>query len=91
MSWKIRTDALVTRFSSFHNLGKVDRTLAVVSEGAPMGKQESVLNKLRYNSNSYMGELADCYWRLPVSTRCKEHFLSFPRRQVNIKVEIGQS
>ena len=38
MSWKIRTDALVMPFSSFHNLGKLDRTLAVVSERAPMGK-----------------------------------------------------
>ena len=28
MSWKIRTNALVTPFSSFHNLGKLDRTLA---------------------------------------------------------------
>ena len=37
MSWKIRTDALVTPFSFFHNLGKLDRTLAVVSEYAPMG------------------------------------------------------
>ena len=42
MPWKIRTDALVTLFSSFHNLGKLDRTLAVVSERAPMGiKKES--------------------------------------------------
>ena len=38
MSWKIRTDALVTPFCSFHNLGKLDRALAVVSERAPMGK-----------------------------------------------------
>ena len=38
MSWKIRTDALVTAFSSFHNLGKLDRTSAVVSERTPMGK-----------------------------------------------------
>ena len=38
MSWKIRTDALVTPFSSFHNLGKLERTLAVVSECALMGK-----------------------------------------------------
>ena len=37
MSWKIRTDALVTPFSSFHNLGKLDCTLAVVNEHAPMG------------------------------------------------------
>ena len=26
MSWKVKTDALVTPFSSFHNLGKLDRT-----------------------------------------------------------------
>ena len=32
MSWKIRTDALVKPFSSFHNLGKSDRTSAVVSK-----------------------------------------------------------
>ena len=32
MSWKIRTDALVTPFPSFHDHGKLDRTLAVVSE-----------------------------------------------------------
>ena len=38
MSWKIRTVVLVTAFSSFHNLGKLDRTSAVVSERAPMGK-----------------------------------------------------
>ena len=38
MFWKIRTDAPVTPFSSFHNLGKLDRTSAVVSERAPMGK-----------------------------------------------------
>ena len=38
MSWKIRTDALVTAFSSFHDLGKLDRTSAVVSKRAPMGK-----------------------------------------------------
>ena len=38
MSWKIRTDALVTAFFSFHDLGKLDRTSAVVSERAPMGK-----------------------------------------------------
>ena len=35
MSWKIGTGALVTAFSSFHNLGKLDRTSAVVSERAP--------------------------------------------------------
>ena len=35
MSWKIRTDALVTPFSPLHNLGKLDRTSAVVSGGAP--------------------------------------------------------
>ena len=38
MSWKIRTDALVTLLSSFHNLGKLGRTLAVFSERATMGK-----------------------------------------------------
>ena len=38
MSWKIRTDALVTPFSSFQYLGQLDRTSAVVSERAPMGK-----------------------------------------------------
>ena len=38
MSWKIRNNALVTTFSSFHNLGKLDRTSAVISERAPMGK-----------------------------------------------------
>ena len=38
MSWKIRTDALVTPFSSFHKLGKLDRMSAVVSERAPIGK-----------------------------------------------------
>ena len=38
MSWKIRTDALVTPFSPLHNLGKWDRTSAVVRERAPMGK-----------------------------------------------------
>ena len=38
MSWKIRTDALVKALSCFHNLGKLDRTSAVVSERAPMGK-----------------------------------------------------
>ena len=38
MSWKVRTDALLSPFSSFHNLGKLDRTLAVVSERAPTGK-----------------------------------------------------
>ena len=29
MCWKIRTDALVTAFSSFHNLGKLDRLRSV--------------------------------------------------------------
>ena len=38
MSWKIKADALVTPFCSFHNLGKLDRTFAVVSERAPMGE-----------------------------------------------------
>ena len=38
MSWKVRTDALLSPFSSFHNLGKLGRTLAVVSEHAPMGE-----------------------------------------------------
>ena len=56
MFWKIWTDALVTAFSSFHNLGKLDRTSAVVSERAPMGKWQMtnwpirtrVLSKLCY-------------------------------------------
>ena len=38
MSWKLRNDALVTPFSSFHSLGKLDRTSAVVSERASIGK-----------------------------------------------------
>ena len=38
MSWKIRTDALVTPFSTFQNLGKLDHTSAVVSKRAHMGK-----------------------------------------------------
>jgi len=38
MSWKVRADALLSPFSSFHNLGKLDRTSAVVSEHAPMGE-----------------------------------------------------
>ena len=36
MSWKIRTDALVKAFSCFHR--ELDRSSAVVSERAPMGK-----------------------------------------------------
>ena len=59
MSWKFRTDALVTAFSSFHDLGKLDRTSAVVSKRAPMGKwlmtnwpiRTRVLSKLCYNVN----------------------------------------
>ena len=38
MSSTIKTDALVTAFFSFHNLGKLDRTSAVVSERAPTRK-----------------------------------------------------
>ena len=38
MSWKVRTDALLSPFSSIHNLGKLDRRLAVVSERASMGE-----------------------------------------------------
>ena len=38
MSWKLRTDALVTPFSSFHDLGKLNPRSAVVSERAPIGK-----------------------------------------------------
>ena len=40
MSWKIRNNALMTPFSFFQNLSeiKLDRTLAVISERAPMGK-----------------------------------------------------
>lgn len=35
MSWKIRTDALVTQFPSFNNIGKLDRTSAVAGGHTP--------------------------------------------------------
>ena len=38
MSGKIRTDALVTTFPSFHNFGKLDRTSAVVSKACTHGQ-----------------------------------------------------
>ena len=56
----------MTAFSSFHNLGKLDRTSAVVSERAPTGKWQMtnwpirtrVLSKLCYKYEMTKGVVA---------------------------------
>ena len=48
MSLKIRTDALVAPFSSFHNIENLDRTSAVVSAEYP---RANIVNDQLPNQN----------------------------------------
>ena len=64
MSWKIRTDALVTAFSSFHNLGKVRSHVSRRQRACTHGQ---MLNDQLANKNARFIQVMLSWLRLGVN------------------------